>query len=222
MTRRRSTPTGGAPAALPALPAIAALATLAARALVAAALGLGAFAATAQPSLVILVRHADKGSEPVGDPSLSPAGERRAEALAQALGSSGVTAIVTSQFRRTQETAKPLARRLGIEPQVVAARRGEGAAHIAELVQAVRAQRGTVLVVGHGDTVPMLIGALGGPRLPWLCETSYGQAFVLSLAVAPVAGPASPPAAGAAAAAQVPLLRLRYGDPDPPSADGCL
>ncbi|NRF65499.1 histidine phosphatase family protein [Aquincola sp. S2] len=161
--------------------------------------------AAAEPSLVILVRHADKAAEPAGDVALSPAGEQRAALLAKALESAGVSAIITTHYRRTQQTARPLARLLGIEPQVIAVRRGEGAAHVVEVVQAVRAKGGTVLVVGHGDTVPAIIAALGGPALPSLCETSYGHAFVLTLA-----------------AARSPLVRFRYGEADPPAADGCL
>lgn len=151
-------------------------------------------AAQAMPDLVVLVRHAEKATAPADDPALSAAGQQRAEALAQALEHAGITAIITTQFRRTHDTAQPLAAQLHIEPLVIAARRGESAAHAAEVVEAIRQQSGTVLVVGHSNTVAEIAAALGGAALPDLCETTYGLALVLQ-----------PQREGAT------LLRLRYG-----------
>jgi broad specificity phosphatase PhoE len=137
--------------------------------------------ATAQPDLVILVRHAERAAEPAGDPALTPAGEQRAQALAQALAGLRVNAIVTTQFRRTRDTAAPLAQALGVQPLVVDAR----ASHVQAVVDAVRAQTGVVLVVGHSNTVPAVLAALGGPRLADLCETSFHHVFVVQPAQQP-------------------------------------
>lgn len=164
--------------------------------LLALALLLGAGAAQALPDLVLLVRHAEKSTEPGRDPGLSEAGQRRAEALAEALAHSGVKHVLVSAARRTQATAAPLARRLGLQAQVVGFDGGV-AGHVAELSRQLQALQGTVLVVGHSNTLPELLQALGGPRWPHLCESSYGQAWVLR--------PGAP--------AQV--LQLRYGAPDP-------
>ena len=111
--------------------------------------------------------------------------------------------IVTTQFRRTRETAQPLAEALHITPHIVTARKGEGTAHIAEVAAAVRAQAGgTVLVVGHSNTVMAIAAALGAPKMADLCETSYSPVLLLR--------PARP----------VPqMLHLRYGAPDPAPAD---
>lgn len=176
-------------------------------ALVAASVMLAAAPASAEPNLVVVVRHANKGTEPANDPSLSPAGQQRAAALAAALESAHITSIITTPYRRTRETALPLARRLGLQPQVVAPRAGETPeAHVAEVAALVRKQTGQVLVVGHSNTVPALVQALGGPRLLELCETSFGQAFVV---VAPKAKDST-------------VLRLRYGEPDAAPADDCI
>ena len=56
------------------------------------------------PSLLIAVRHADTLAEPVGDRALSDAGIIRSQALALAVRNAGVTAIITSQFRRSRDT----------------------------------------------------------------------------------------------------------------------
>lgn len=163
-----------------------------------------AAAVQAAPQTVILVRHAEKATEPKDDPVLSAAGAQRAQLLAAALEHARIDHIVVSQFRRTRDTAAPLAARRGITPEIVAAG-GDTAAHVAAVVEAVRAAEGTVLVVGHSNTVPAVIAALGGAGLPWLCEGSFGQVFVLhDLAEHPR------------------LQRWRYGAVDPAPAEGCL
>ena len=131
--------------------------------------------AAAMPDLVILVRHAERAGAPAGDPGLTPAGEQRAQALAQALAGMRVDTILTTKFRRTRDTAAPLAQALGIQPQVVDA---SGAAHVQAVADAVRARTGVVLVVGHSNTVPAILAALGGPKLADLCETSFHHAFL--------------------------------------------
>jgi len=168
---------------------------------------LAATAAQAEPNLVVVVRHAEKSGEPANDPALSPAGQQRALALAAALESARITSIITTPYRRTRETALPLAKRLGIQPQVVAPKSGETAeSHVADVATLVRKQTGQVLVVGHSNTAPAIVQALGGPKLLELCETSFGHAFVV---VAPKTADST-------------VLRLRYGQPDAGPADDCI
>lgn len=168
-----------------------------------------AASASAWPDQIFLVRHAERAGEPAADPGLSAAGQVRAQSLAEALVAAGVREIITSQFRRTRETAAPLAQRLQIEARPVPARRGEGAAHIQEIVALTRAQSGgALLIVGHSNTVPALIAALGGPQVAELCESSYQHLFVLRPAVA--------------AGVQASLAQLRYGEPSPAAQAGCL
>jgi phosphohistidine phosphatase SixA len=172
----------------------------------ACATALAATAARAQDRTVILVRHAERAAEPRADPPLSDAGQTRAAALAQALESAGVGSAIVTQFRRTRETAEPVLRARSLSP-IVTAVAGGLTAHVEAVAQALRARPAgeTVLVVGHSNTIPAIIAALGGPELPDLCEAEYSTLFVLTL-----------PAAGAPR-----LIRGAYGAPDPPGADGC-
>src|SRR6266576_4605291 len=72
---------------------------------------------------VILVRHAEKNIEPNNpDPDLSPAGEARAQELARMFSNAGVNAIYATEYKRTQETVKPLADRLGLSVSLVDAK----------------------------------------------------------------------------------------------------
>jgi broad specificity phosphatase PhoE len=168
----------------------------------------------AQSELVVVVRHAEKGTDDPVDPSLSTAGVKRAEALADALVDAGVGAIVTTHLKRTQATAAPLATKLGIKPVVLVVKRGETAAHIADVVAAVNAARttkkGTVLVVGHSNTVPLIVKALSGVTVANICEAQHADLFVLPI-VSP--RPMDSPTAK--------VIRSKYGDADPPVTAEC-
>ena len=131
------------------------------------------------PLTVILVRHAEKAVVPPEnkDPDLSAAGVARAEALKKMFGDAGVAAIYVTQFKRTQQTAKPLAEKLGLAVTQVDAR------NTADLVKQVRAQSAgrVILITGHNNTVPEVIAALGGPKLPIIPETEYDNLFILTV-----------------------------------------
>lgn len=127
---------------------------------------------------VILVRHAEKTIEPNNpNPTLSPAGEQRAQELGRMLASSGVTAIYVTQYQRTQQTAQPLADRLGLKTIQIESTNPQ------EVVRQIKAGRanGSILVVGHNSTVPAIIVGLGGGNYPVIPETDYDNMFVVTL-----------------------------------------
>ncbi len=136
--------------------------------------------------VVILVRHAERQASG-SDPSLTAAGKRRASLLATMFAGSGVTAIFTSAAGRTKQTAAPLAAKLGIAPR-----------EIDDSTAAARAQiiagGACVVVVGHSNTVPEFIEALGGPADVVIDDHEFDRMFVLSV---------KPPAAAS-------LLQFRY------------
>ena len=135
------------------------------------------------PSLLVGVRHADTAQEPAGDRALSDAGMKRAQALAAALRNAGVSAIITSQYRRSRDTAQPLASALGLTPEVIPISKATIDSHMKQLEAAARKHKGkVVLVVGHEESVPMLVAALGGPRLPNICPSSHSNLYVLAIA----------------------------------------
>ncbi len=125
------------------------------------------------PLTVLLIRHADRqGSQD----KLSNAGEARAQELVHVLEKSGVNAIYHSNAIRTEKTAAPLAMAIGITPAAIAA------ADTTLLVNDIRTQHSshTVLVVGHSDTVPEIITALGGPSIPNIAGNEFDNLFVLT------------------------------------------
>ncbi len=166
--------------------------------------GLAALVTAAVPftpadTLVIVVRHAEKAG-PTGDVALSLMGEERARALLSVARDAGVSAVVTTQFQRTRQTGAPVALALGITPDVVAAAADtrEHARQIASLVRERYLGR-AVLVVGHSNTVPAIIAALGGPTLADLCDSEYDRLFVIAVSDG---SPAR-------------LVQSRYGAPSP-------
>jgi len=169
-------------------------------ALFAAALLAAAPSAAQDSTVVVLVRHAEKAAVEGNDPPLSDVGQARARALAEALEGMRFDAVIATDRQRTQATAAPVAQAQGITQEVVGLR-GE---HVDSVAAAVRRHAGhTVLVVGHSNTVPRIVHALGGPRLRDLCEPEYSYLYVLVLreGAAPrfeqrTFGAADPPGAG--------------------------
>jgi broad specificity phosphatase PhoE len=130
--------------------------------------------AWAQP-VVVIVRHAEKAADGGNDPDLSSAGRARAEALARILKDSGITAIFTSEFKRTQETAAPTATSTHVTPTVVAAK--DTAALVARLDQLT----GNALVVGHGNTIPNIVKALGINGSINIPDADYSELLIVTL-----------------------------------------
>jgi broad specificity phosphatase PhoE len=130
--------------------------------------------ASAQP-VIVIVRHAEKATNDATDPDLSSAGRGRADALARILKDSGITAIFTTEFKRTQETAAPTATSAHVTPTVVAAK--DTAALVAKLHQL----NGNALVVGHGDTIPTLVKALGINTPINIPDADYSELLIVTL-----------------------------------------
>ncbi|MGE5244784.1 MAG: histidine phosphatase family protein [Betaproteobacteria bacterium] len=145
-------------------------------------------AAVAQEA-VFLVRHAERADSSADSP-LSPAGRRRAARLADLLKDAGITAIYTTDFRRTIQTAAPLARASRVE--AVALPAADRDALLAKIRSAGAHDR--LLVVGHSNTVPDILRALGVETPVTIGEAEYDNLFV----VIPERGEAPH------------LLRLRY------------
>jgi broad specificity phosphatase PhoE len=145
------------------------------------AAAIAATTATAAAQITVyVVRHAEKKAAPAADPPLTAAGEERARALLDSTRAAGVSAIITTQFLRTKATAAPTASALRITPEVVMA---TSPSHIQDVAAAVRKHAGqTVLVVGHSNTVPAIVAALGAPQPPAMCDAEYDNLYVVKIA----------------------------------------
>jgi len=156
------------------------------------------------PTTLILVRHAEKLIVPPEnkDPDLSPAGQARAQELVRMFSDAGIGAIYATQYKRTQQTVKPLADKLALAVNKVDAK------ETAELVKQIRSRNvgQVIFIAGHNNSVPEIIAAMGGPKLPIIPETEYDNLYILTVYTD-----------GATK-----LLKLRYGSPLSASGQGMI
>lgn len=128
---------------------------------------------------IFVVRHAERADAGTAgatmmanDPELSEAGRARAQSLAAALKDAKITAIYTTEYKRTRQTAEPLASALGLEVTVVPAR------DMAALVEKLKGA-GNALVVGHSNTVGPILERLGVADPVTLGDEDYDNLFVV-------------------------------------------
>jgi broad specificity phosphatase PhoE len=129
-------------------------------------------AATARAQkAVFVVRHGEKFSEQ--DERLTDAGKARAARLASMLRDAGIAAVYSTDTERTIGTAKPLADALGQKvriypnhPALIETLHRENAADV-------------VLVVGHSNSVPALLEALGCAEEIKIASDEYDNLFVM-------------------------------------------
>ncbi|HEY0730279.1 MAG TPA: phosphoglycerate mutase family protein, partial [Pyrinomonadaceae bacterium] len=130
------------------------------------------FATFSRPvTTVILVRHAEKNLDDPNnqDPDLTAAGFARAEEIARMFSGAGINTIFATQYKRTQQTVKPLSDRTGVPVTLLNSKETD------ELVTRVQTSlRGqTIFVAGHNSTVPAIASALSGESFSTIPETEY-------------------------------------------------
>ena len=120
----------------------------------------------------VVVRHAEKAIDDPEDPALTEAGRQRAQRLARLLADAPVVAVYATEFRRTRETGQPTAdiHHLPVSAYFSRGPAAESAAHWRR-----DHDHGTVLIVGHSNTVPDLVAALSGQAATPMPETEYDR-----------------------------------------------
>ncbi len=121
----------------------------------------------AQPPELLLLRHLHKQN---GDnPALSLCGQAQAEVLKQQLAGLTIRQVWHTPYQRTTQTAELIA--------------SPGATfHLYDAKQPtsiktqILAANDTVLVVGHSNTIPVLVEALSGEKVQ-MKETDYGTLY---------------------------------------------
>lgn len=147
---------------------------------------------------IIFVRHAEKLTSVADNPPLNDAGRMRVAELTRQLAGAdviaGVDAIYSTPFKRTQETVKPLADELELPINIYDASDTEDV-----LEGILKDHKGKViLVVGHSNTLPVLIRNLGAHQsVPAIHENEYDNIYIIAI---PWFG-------------KTKTIRLRYGEP---------
>jgi broad specificity phosphatase PhoE len=128
---------------------------------------------TADPGVVfVLVRHAEKAASDPKDPILSEAGVARAKRIAQSLADARVVAAYATKYRRTQLTAAPTSMSHHLDLRTY-----DASLPAAEFARQLRATHpdGTVLVVGHSNTIPELAGTLCACTIESMAEDEFDR-----------------------------------------------
>lgn len=147
-----------------------------------------------EETIIFLVRHAERADDGMmtgqEDPHLSEAGRERAEALARMLRDAGLTQVHSSDYLRTRETAAPAARDAGLTVDV------HDVDDLGTFASELLSTPGRHLVVGHSNSTPQLVSALGGDPHGEIGPMEYDRLYVLVV---------DPPA--------VRTILLRFGSP---------
>ena len=122
----------------------------------------------------VIVRHAEKSTDDPQDPSLSETGKERAQSLARLLADAPLSAAYATGFRRTQQTAQPAADARGVKITIYDAKMPATA--LASQLRAAHTH-GTVLVVGHSNTVPEIVAALSGQPVDAISDDQYDLVY---------------------------------------------
>jgi len=127
-------------------------------------------------STYFLVRHAEKMTDG-SDPELTPAGLARSAKLAALLDNLKIDQVMSTDYKRTQATAAPLAKAQNL---VVQSYDPSMQQDLFTDLSVFKKQN--VVVVGHSNTIPQLANALIGKEvIAEYSEDDYSQLIIISL-----------------------------------------
>lgn len=136
--------------------------------------------AISEKTTIYVVRHAEKdlADSKNADPDLSEDGYSRAEALSEKLKAQNIAVIFSTNYKRTKQTALPLARNKGLD---IVSYEGRNYTDLKEAVNK-NYKNKKVLIVGHSNTVLEIVKAFGAvPPVSSLTEEDYDFLFELRI-----------------------------------------
>jgi len=129
-------------------------------------------------TVIYLVRHAEKAKEGGRDPLLTKEGTERAERLKNILLNANIEEVYSTDYKRTQHTAGPLAKAIGKTVESYNPR--ELTAFANQLKS--RSKGKNILIAGHSNSTPTLTNALlGAEKFAQLDESQYDHLFVVTI-----------------------------------------
>ncbi len=105
-----------------------------------------------------LIRHAEKDRNAGANPDLLPAGKKRAKYWAKVLKDKNIDLVYSTNYKRTIQTATPLAEEIGTKVQIY-----DKDNMYSEQFQK-ETEGKTVLIVGHQDTTPKFANLILGKK----------------------------------------------------------
>ena len=138
-------------------------------------------ALTGCSTTIYLARHAEQqtgaGDMMRNDPPLTQAGRLRAKALADSLTGNRLSAVFSTPYKRTLQTAEPTAIIMARPVITYSADNGD------KLVDSLSHQKNrSFLVVGHSNTVPAMLRHIGlNPNMQNIDDNDYDNFFVVRI-----------------------------------------
>ncbi len=125
----------------------------------------------------ILIRHAEKVIDGSKNPALTQQGETRAQHLLEMFTKADVTAIYSTNYKRTRMTVAPLAKHKELEIQTYQWKNPK------EWLSTILENNagGTVVISGHSNTTPVLANLLiGKATFTTFAEDDYGNLLIIT------------------------------------------
>lgn len=121
-------------------------------------------------TIIILTRHGDR--DPLAE-ELNDTGRLRAQALVEAVADMNITAIYSPNMKRNLDTAKPLAKHLGLKVDVI----GPGKNEVTTTILT-RHPGEVVIWIGNSHNLTGIYSLLGGEGAP---PTTYGDLYIVEV-----------------------------------------
>ncbi|MFC1554173.1 phosphoglycerate mutase family protein [candidate division KSB1 bacterium] len=140
------------------------------------------FAQANNITTVFLVRHAEKVADGSNDPELTAAGKERAVELARVLSEADLDAVISTNYKRTRNTAEPSAKSKKLQTEIIPSLRTNDLKNYLDETL-VKYKGGKILIVSHSNVVPLLIKLIRQeePRdIKNLDDNAYDDLFVVS------------------------------------------
>ena len=128
-----------------------------------------------EPIVIYLVRHSERAEDGTNDPPISDAGWARSRLLSEILQDAGLTHIHSTDYKRTLLTGEPTAEATGLTIDLYDAR------DLAAEADRIAATPGRHLVLGHSNTTPVFVEALGGEAGTPIAEMEYDRLYIVTL-----------------------------------------
>jgi 2,3-bisphosphoglycerate-dependent phosphoglycerate mutase len=126
----------------------------------------------------ILVRHAEKASDGTSDPALTEEGVARANNILSLFRQSDVTAIYSTNYKRTKMTVAPLADAKKIEITIYDPKDLKGFS----LKLLKDNSGGTIVISGHSNTTPTLANLLlDEEKFEQFEDNDYGNLLIITI-----------------------------------------
>jgi phosphohistidine phosphatase SixA len=129
-----------------------------------------------EPVVVYVVRHAERAEDGTSDPVISLPGWDRSRLMAEMLADADLTHIHSTDYKRTRMTGRPTADATGLEIQLYNPR------DLASFAEELKATPGRHLVLGHSNTTPGMVAALGGDPGGPIEEMEYDRLYIVTVA----------------------------------------